>query len=80
MRAAVHTGEAEIVDGKPVGIAVHVAARIAAKASAGEVIVSSTVKDLVASSGIGFQSRGSHALKGVPGEWALYAAGEAAAT
>jgi class 3 adenylate cyclase len=56
------------------GIAVHIGARVAAAAGAGEVLVSSTVKDLVAGSGIGFVDRGTHVLKGVPGEWRLFAA------
>jgi class 3 adenylate cyclase len=73
IRAGVHTGESEILDGKVGGIAVHIAARIAASADPGQVLVSSTVKDLVAGSGIEFEDRGVHALKGVPGEWQLYA-------
>jgi class 3 adenylate cyclase len=73
IRAGLHTGECERVDGKLGGIAVPTGARIAALAEAGEVLVSSTVKDLVAGSGIVFQGRGSHELKGVPGEWLLYA-------
>jgi class 3 adenylate cyclase len=55
------------------GIAVHIGARIAAQAGAGEVLVSGTAKDLVAGSGIAFVDRGAHALKGVPGEWRLHA-------
>jgi class 3 adenylate cyclase len=74
-RAGVHTGECEVIDGKPGGLAVVVGARIAATAEAGEVLVSRTVKDLVAGSGLAFEDRGEHALKGVPGEWRLYAAG-----
>lgn len=54
------------------GIAVNIGARVNAVADAGDVLVSRTVTDLVAGSGIGFQDRGTHALKGVPGEWALY--------
>lgn len=73
VRAGLHTGECELVDGKVAGIAVSVGARIAAAAQAGEVLVSSTVKDLVAGSEISFQDRGSHQLKGVAGEWQLYA-------
>jgi class 3 adenylate cyclase/pimeloyl-ACP methyl ester carboxylesterase len=72
IRAGLHTGECELVEGKIVGIAVHTGARIAAEAEPGEVLVSSTVKDLVAGSGIEFEHRGSHALKGV-GDWQLYA-------
>jgi len=56
------------------GIAVHIGARVAAQADAGEVVVSSTVKDLVAGSGIAFRDRGTAELKGVPGEWRLFAA------
>jgi class 3 adenylate cyclase len=73
VRAGLHTGECELVDGKVAGIAVHTGARVASQAEAGEVLVSSTVKDLVAGSGIGFQERGTHELKGIPGEWRLYA-------
>jgi class 3 adenylate cyclase len=73
VRAGLHTGEFERVDGKLGGIAVPTGARIASLAEPGEVLVSSTVKDLVAGSGIEFDERGSHELKGVPGEWRLYA-------
>ena len=73
MRAGLHTGECELIDGKVAGIAVHTGARVAAHAEPGEVLVSSTVKDLVAGSGLAFQDRGAHELKGVPGEWHLYA-------
>lgn len=73
VRAGLHTGECELVDGKVAGIAVHTGARVAANAQPGEVLVSSTVKDLVAGSGIAFQDRGVHELKGIPGEWRLYA-------
>lgn len=72
-RAGVHTGECEIIDGKPGGLAVVVGSRISAAAEAGEVLVSATVKDLVAGSNIVFQDRGERKLKGVPGEWRLYA-------
>ena len=72
-RAGVHTGECEIIDGKPGGLAIVVGARISAAAGAGEVLVSGTVKDLVSGSGIEFEERGEHELKGVPGEWRLYA-------
>jgi class 3 adenylate cyclase len=68
-----HTGEVELADGKVTGIAVHTGARVAALAAPGEVLVSSTVKDLVAGSGIEFEDRGAHELKGIPGEWQLYA-------
>jgi class 3 adenylate cyclase len=73
IRAGVHTGECELHDGKVTGIAVSMGARVAATAAPGEVLVSSTVKDLVAGSGIEFEDRGAHELKGVPGEWRLYA-------
>jgi class 3 adenylate cyclase len=69
----VHTGEVQL-DGDGVrGIAVHTGARVAALAQPGEVLVSGTVKDLVAGSGIELVDRGVHALKGVPGEWRVYA-------
>jgi class 3 adenylate cyclase len=74
IRAGVHTGECELHDGKVAGIAVAMGARVAGAAGAGEVVVSSTVKDLVAGSGIEFEDRGTHELKGVPGQWRLYAA------
>jgi class 3 adenylate cyclase len=74
IRAGVHTGECELHDGKVVGIAVSIGARISGLAGPGEVLVSSTVKDLVAGSGLRFEERGSHELKGVPGEWAVFAA------
>src|SRR5215211_937566 len=73
IRAGLHTGELEMMNGDVGGIAVHTGARVSARAEAGEVLVSSTVKDLVAGSGIEFRDRGSHELKGVPGEWRLYA-------
>ena len=73
VRAGLHTGECQLVDGKIGGIAVHIGARVAAHASAGEVLVSGTVKDLVAGSGITFTDRGVHSLKGVPGDWHLFA-------
>ncbi len=75
LRVGVHTGECEIVDGKVGGIAVHVGARIARQAKPGDVLVSSTVKDLVAGSGLAFEERGTAQLKGVPDEWRLYAVG-----
>ncbi len=74
VRSGLHTGECELVDGKISGIAVHTGARVAAHAGAGEVLVSSTVRDLVAGSGLEFEDRGLHELKGIPGEWRLYAA------
>ena len=73
IRAGVHTGEVEVVGDKLAGIAVHTGARVANEALGGEVLVSSTVKDLVAGSGIEFEERGEHELKGVPGRWQLYA-------
>ena len=72
VRAGVHTGEVELVDGKVGGIAVHIGARVAHEAGPGEVLVSSTVKDLVAGSGLRFRERGRTELKGVPGEWQLF--------
>ena len=72
IRAGLHTGECELVHGKVGGLAVHIGARVAGKAEPGEVLVSSTVKDLVAGSGIEFNDRGTHELKGVPGKWHLY--------
>jgi len=73
VRAGLHTGECEVADGKLAGIAVHTGARVAANAEGGEVVVSSTVRDLVAGSGIDFEDRGPHELKGLPGEWRLFA-------
>ena len=73
IRAGLHTGECEMVDGKVAGIAVHTGARVVAQAGADEVLVSNTVKDLVAGSGIGFTDRGAHELKGIPGQWRLFA-------
>jgi class 3 adenylate cyclase len=73
VRAGLHTGECELVDDKVAGIAVSIGARVAAEAGPGEVLVSQTVKDLVAGSGIAFADRGTAELKGVPGEWRLYA-------
>jgi class 3 adenylate cyclase/pimeloyl-ACP methyl ester carboxylesterase len=73
VRAGVHTGECEVIEHKVTGIAVHIGARVASLAGAGEVLVSRTVTDLVAGSGIDFEDRGEHSLRGVPGEWQLYA-------
>jgi class 3 adenylate cyclase len=73
IRAGVHTGECELIGNDVGGMAVHIGARVAAQAEPGEVLVSSTVKDLVVGSGIEFADRGSHELKGVPGEWRLLA-------
>lgn len=73
IRAGLHTGECEIGDSNVAGIAVHTGARVAAQAGADEVLVSNTVKDLVAGSGIKFIDRGAHELKGIPGQWRLFA-------
>jgi class 3 adenylate cyclase len=72
-----YAGECELLDGKVGGIAVHIGARVAAEAAPGEVLVSRTVKDLVAGSGIRFSERGIVELRGVPGEWNLYSVDEA---
>jgi class 3 adenylate cyclase len=74
IRAGIHTGEVEVVASRVEGIAVHIGARIAAEAKPCEVLVSSIVRDLAAGSGIDFEDRGNHDLKGVPGDWHLYAA------
>jgi class 3 adenylate cyclase len=76
LRAGLHAGECEVLGTKIGGIAVHIGARVAADAAPGEILVSNTVKDLVAGSGIGFENRGVHALRGVPGEWPLFAVTE----
>ncbi|MDX6482169.1 MAG: hypothetical protein QOG85_2679 [Gaiellaceae bacterium] len=73
LRAGLHTGECELLDGKVSGIAVATGARVSAHAGPAEVFVSQTVRDLVAASGITFDDRGVHELKGIPGEWRLYA-------
>jgi pimeloyl-ACP methyl ester carboxylesterase len=73
IRAGVHTGEIELAGTGVEGIAVHIGARVAGLAEPGEVLASSTVKDLVVGSGIAFADRGRHELRGVPGEWQLYA-------
>ena len=73
VRAGLHTGECELLDGKVAGIAVHTGARVASQAAPGEVLVSSTVKDLVAGSSIVFEDRGDHQLKGIPDTWHLFA-------
>jgi len=80
MRAGLHTGECELLDGKVAGIAVHTGARVASQAQPGEVLVSSTVKDLVAGSGIEFEDRGFADLKGIPGEWRLFAVAQRGAS
>jgi class 3 adenylate cyclase len=74
VRAGVHTGEIEILGDDVAGIGVHIAARIMAAAGPGEVLVSRTVSDLVTGSGLTFEERGEHELRGVPGRWSLYAA------
>ena len=74
IRAGLHTGEVEASGDKVSGMAVHIGARVMSHAGSGEVLVSGTTKDLVAGSGIAFEERGSHALKGVPGDWNLYRA------
>jgi len=74
VRAGLHTGEIELDGDDVAGIAVAIGARVGALASPGEVLVSSTVKDLVVGSGLVFEDRGEHALKGVPDPWRLYAA------
>jgi class 3 adenylate cyclase len=73
VRAGLHTGECEVMGEDIGGIAVHIAARVSAHAGARELVVSRTVKDLVAGSGIEFSDRGTHTLKGVPDTWQLYA-------
>jgi len=72
IRAGLHTGECEVLGDKVSGIAVHIGARVMNKADTSEVLVSSTVKDLVAGSGLNFNDRGKYALKGIPGEWRLF--------
>jgi class 3 adenylate cyclase len=74
VRIGLHTGEVEMIGDDVGGIAVHIAARVGALAGAGEVLVSSTVKDLVAGSGIRFVDRGAKQLKGIADEWRLFAA------
>jgi class 3 adenylate cyclase len=74
VRAGLHTGECEVIDGKVGGVAVHLGARVAALAEPGQVLVSGTVRDLVAGSGLRFTDRGVREIKGIPGEWRLYSA------
>ncbi len=74
IRAGVHTGECELIDAKCGGITVSIGARVASSAGPSEVLVSQTVKDLVAGSGLTFEDRGDHELKGVPDRWRLYRA------
>jgi len=73
IRAGLHTGEIEIVGNDVAGIAVHIGQRVSALAGPCEILVSRTVTDLVAGSGLAFEQRGEHELKGVPGRWQLYA-------
>jgi len=73
VRAGLHTGECEVAGDKVTGIAVHIGARVASSAEPGETLVTGTVKDLVAGSGLRFADRGLHALKGVSGDWRLFA-------
>ena len=72
IRAGVHTGECEMIDGKCGGLAVSIGARVAAHSGASEVLISQTVKDLVAGSGLTFEDAGEYELKGVPDRWHLY--------
>jgi class 3 adenylate cyclase len=72
VRAGVHTGECELIDGKVGGLAVSIAARVTSRADASQIMVSQTVKDLVAGSGLRFDDAGEHELKGVPDRWRLY--------
>ena len=72
VRAGLHVGEIEVLPGDIAGIAVHIAARVSALAGAGEILVSSTIKDLVVGSGLEFDDRGTQVLRGVPGEWRLF--------
>jgi class 3 adenylate cyclase len=74
IRAGVHTGECEVIDNKCGGLTVSIGARVASLAGPSEVLISQTVKDLVAGSGLVFEDRGEHELKGVPGRWRLYSA------
>jgi class 3 adenylate cyclase len=76
LRAGIHTGECELLGEDVGGMAIHIGARVAALAEPGEVLVSSAVRDLVVGSGIEFEDRGTHTLKGVPGSWSLLAAGD----
>jgi class 3 adenylate cyclase len=76
IRAGLHTGECEIVGDDVAGLAVHIGARVMDAAGPGEVLVSSTVKDLVVGSGIDFRERGSRQLRGIPGEWSLWQVGD----
>jgi class 3 adenylate cyclase len=79
VRIGLHTGECEAMGDKISGIAVHIGARVSVAAAPGEILVSSTVKDLVAGSGLRFKDRGPHTLRGIPGEWRLFIAEETGA-
>jgi class 3 adenylate cyclase len=79
VRAGVHIGECELHEGKVAGLAVVIGARVAALAEGGEVLVSQTVKDLVAGAGVEFEERGENELKGIPGSWRLYAVADVSA-
>jgi class 3 adenylate cyclase len=79
IRAGMHTGECEVHEGKVAGLAVVIGARVAAAAQGSEVLVSQTVKDLVAGAGLAFAERGEHELKGVPGSWRLYSVADVSA-
>jgi len=72
VRAGIHTGECQVVDGKYSGLAVTIGARVAARAGASEILTTQTVKDLVAGSGLAFEDAGEHELKGVPDRWRLH--------
>jgi class 3 adenylate cyclase len=72
IRVGLHAGEYKVIGAEVVGLAVHIGARVAAKARSGEILVSSAVKDLMAQSGVRFEDRGVHQLKGVPQRWRLY--------
>ena len=72
LRIGMHTGECDVVGDKLRGIAVHIGARVAANAGPGQILVSQTVKDVVAGSAMEFEDRGAHELKGIPGQWRLY--------
>jgi len=72
IRAGIHTGECELIEGRCAGLSIAIGARVAAKARPSEVLVSQTVKDLVAGSGLVFEDAGEHDLKGVPDRWRLY--------
>lgn len=72
IRGGLHTGECAIADGKLSGIAVHTAARVSALTDPGEIMVSANVRDLLIGAGIGFDDRGTHHLKGIPGDWSLF--------